>query len=791
MKKKWRKCTAGVCAFLTAVSCLTASTHVPIQAISVQDIMGQIGSSSEKPETASGSSITETTTKTGAVAVDDSAVRIYSADGSGAEIDWSSLFEYDTTDDETAVICGLSTEGYAQVEDGSLTSLEIPSEIDGLTVTEIGGDAFWECSWLESVTIPETVTTIGACAFQGSGLKIIDLPESVTFIGASAFKECDNMTDAYVRYPNCKIESDKQGRADYDENGYGGYYDAHYTFPPNITIHGYENSTAQYYAERYSWYYGDDFMGNYTFSADWKTVSDGLKYDIQTDGTLLITGHEEAETVTEIIIPEEISGKKVTGIEEYAFSRCSALVSVTIPETVTEIGYGAFYGCSSLTDITIPETVTEIKDEVFSGCSSLTSVTIPETVTTIGECAFQGSGLEIIDLPESVAFIGAGAFKECNNMTDAYVRNPNCEIESYKEGQEYVVITTTTTMPMYYEVDTKLYGSSYGYGGYYDAYYTFPPNITIHGYKNSTAQDYADEYSYWEYSDNKGGYTFVADLKHVYNGLEYDIQSNGTILITGHEETETVTEIIIPEEISGKKVTGIGANAFSGCSALASVTIPETVTSIGINAFSDCTSLESIVIPESVTNLGKGMFSGCTALTDVTLPDTLTGIPENYFQNCTSLSTIALPDSVTSIDTSAFCGCTSLSKITLPDGLESIGTSAFSDCTSLTEITLPSSVKWISSYAFSGCTALSDIKLSSSLKGIYDGAFSGCTALTEIVIPESVEELRDAFVDCENLEKITISNPSCKLVTEFAPETTIICGSISSTAHRFANQYDL
>ena len=366
-------------------------------------------------------------------------------------------------------------------------------------------------------------------AFSGcSALTSVTIPETVTEIGEYAFENCSSLADI--------------------------------TIPKAVTTIG-----------KYA-FYGCSSLIDITIPETVTAISDST--------------FSGCSSLTDITIPET-----VTEIGYSAFSGCSSLTSVTIPETVTEIKSAVFSGCSSLTSITIPETVTEIGYSAFSGCSSLTDITIPEAVTTIGECAFQGSGLEIIDLPESVAFIGAGAFKECIYMTDAYVRNPNCEIESYKEGQEYVVITTTT-MPMYYEVDTKLYGSSYGYGGYYDAYYTFPPNITIHGYKNSTAQDYADEYSYWNYSAegwyydngyNTGSYTFSADWKAVSDGLKYAVQTDGTIAITGHEEAETVTEIIIPEEISGKKVTRIEAKAFEDCSVLVSVTIPETFTNVSVN----------------------------------------------------------------------------------------------------------------------------------------------------------------------------------------------------------------
>ena len=108
----------------------------------------------------------------------------------------------------------------------------------------------------------------------------------------------------------------------------------------------------------------------------------------------------------------------VTAIGEYAFSDCSSLTSITLPQGLTAIGRSAFSGCSSLISITIPEGVTAIGEDAFYGCSSLASITIPEGVTAIGEEAFYGcTGLSSITLPESVTAIGSRAFSNCSSLT--------------------------------------------------------------------------------------------------------------------------------------------------------------------------------------------------------------------------------------------------------------------------------------------------------------------------------------------------------------------------------------
>ena len=135
-------------------------------------------------------------------------------------------------------------------------------------------------------------------------------------------------------------------------------------------------------------------------------------YTQQSDNTVKIVNYSASQYVIAVsptptgavTIPSALGGKPVTSIGNSAFSGCSGLTSVTIPNSVTSIGSSAFSGCSGLTSVTIPNRVTYIGGSAFSGCSGLASVTIPKSVTSIGEGAFSGcSGLEEITLP----FVGS------------------------------------------------------------------------------------------------------------------------------------------------------------------------------------------------------------------------------------------------------------------------------------------------------------------------------------------------------------------------------------------------
>ena len=602
----------------------------------------------------------------------------------------------------------------------SLKTIKIPSG-----VTAIPDYCFNHCLSLESVTIPEGVTTIGDGAFVGCNLKELTLPSTVTMIESGAFlsnNRCQSITCNATTPPNL------------GENVFG--YNASTTVKvPLQSIAAYRQAEGW---KGFANYYGGEM------------IADGITYRIDDNGAMVAVAEA---TLTEANIPSsvEFEGNQypVIKINDRVFSGNTNLMSVTLPESLTTLGDRAFYTCKSLKTIKIPSGVTAIPGHCFDGCSSLESVTIPEGVMTIGDVAFYACSINALTLPESLEKIGIGAF--CNNCVLKSVNIP-AKVKTIGAWAFSVCGLTDLVIP---EGVQTIGNEAFLYNNNLQSITcnaATPPTLGDNAFDNDITPSIKvplqsivayRQAEGWKNFTNYYGGEVVAD------GITYRIDDNEAMVAAAEA---TLTEANIPSsvEFEGNQypVIKINDEVFSGNTNLTTVTLPEGLVEIGVSAFKECKNLESVTLPESLTTLGGEAFRGNTNLTTVTLPAGLVGIGVYAFYGCKNLESVTLPESLTTLGSRSFESCQSLKTIKIPSGVTAIPDHCFEGCSSLESVTIPEGVTTIGSYAFQSCK-LNALTLPESLEEIGSAAFNGNRSLKSVNIPAKVKTIESyAFASC-------------------------------------------
>ena len=410
----------------------------------------------------------------------------------------------------TSIYSSRSSSGgaFAQAR-STLQSVSLPE-----TITSISNYSFYGCSSLTSVTIPDSVTSIDLYAFAAChGLTSITIPKKVTTIGTYAFSSCSGLTSVI-------FEEDSQLITIWGYAFRSCSKLTSITFPADKT---------EIFANAFE---GCSGLTSVTISGNLAIAEQGFSVCSNlTNVTILntVTRIESStfagcDSLTSVTFEEN---SQLASIGASAFGGCSGLTSITIPEGVTTIGDSAFSGCSGLTSVTFGENsqLTSIGSSAFFLCSSLTSITIPESVTTIGDSAFSDcSGLTGITIPKGVTLIGRNPFVGCSGLETIVVEEGNSE---YHIDGNCLIETNSKTL--------------------------------IAGCKNSI------------------------------------IPTDGSVTTIGNTAFSGCSGLIGVFEIPNS-VTSVGDYAFALCSGLTSITLPSSLTTIGDSAFSGCTSLTSITI---------------------------------------------------------------------------------------------------------------------------------------------------------------------------------------------------
>lgn len=599
----------------------------------------------------------------------------------------------------------------------------IPETFEGpkgieYVVTAIGDNAFYQCTSVESIQIPNTVATIGAKAFYGCNkITTIQLPIMTEELGESAFYGCTALNSI--------------------------------TLPTYITIirknlfQGCSNLSSVSLGQNISAIEDDAFNGCS------KIVSLSFPSQVQTIGSRAFYGCSALESLT---LPESVTSvgdysfqncssmttlhlsKNLQTIGQYAFSNTTSLTTLIIPSSVKTIGSEAFNssgirsltyaeGCetalktyaTNLTSVTLPSTLKTIPNKTFFGCRYLANITLPSNLTTIGESAFEDCySLAAITIPKEIKTIGNNAFR---NAGVAYL--------AYEDGCSIALRTYASNV-------TSL---------------SIPPSITQ--FANNAFSDFnilenifIDDAETWNYVFSKlTSNPFPVSHKLYLRGnlltaLNADFGCDiSNYAFYGCKGLKQVN-------ITGS-ITGIKNYAFTQCPDLEAVNISNSVGYIEKEAFQGCSKLSSVRIGNGVKTIGKNAFYGCTLLNSVLMGANVTNIDEGAFKGCNSIPSLELPNTLTTIGIEAFSGCNSLQSVTVPAGVSVIAEKTFYDCRNLTEAILPDAITSIGAYSFYGCKRLRTIHMPDAITSFGERCFSDCDSLRYIYLGSNVSKVEN------------------------------------------------
>ena len=584
--------------------------------------------------------------------------------------------------------------------------------------TEIGEGTFFGCENLQTVELAEGLLRIGEDAFLDCrNLREINLPEGLQEIGANAFSLCENLK---LQIPDSVTEIGESAFQSVQE----------------ICYLGPEWSDNNWGADQWV----DKVLRGACEPGTWK-IRDNTLY-VHIKGELPLEKFEEPSWhphVSETVVrspwyPYEgrfehaVIFPGCTKIKTESF-RFSAIKTISIPSTVTEIESHAFDQCHNLQSVVLPEGITEVVDDMFHLCKNLTSVEIPDSVTRIGNYAFCGCrNLRSVKLPQNLTVIGHGAFSGCTQLTALKIPEGVMEIggDAFKNCSQLASVT-------------------------------IPAGVTRIGHSTFEGLSCAANIQVDEKNSN------IVNI----DGLLID-QARGILLTCLREKTgryvipdgiteigdcafidqKNLTDIVIPEG-----VMEIGFRAFGGCEGLTSVEIPGSVTKIEDFTFSECTGLVSAVLREGVREIGMDAFCGCTGLTRVEIPESLTKIGGCAFERCDNLVSVRIPSGVTELQSTALGGLSGLKEIQVDENnacFASLDGVLFDKKLQklicfpggkTDRYVIPGSVTRIGSYAFGGCHRLKSVTIPDSVTTVEMRAFLNCSGLETLIVPDSVMDI--------------------------------------------------
>ena len=550
-------------------------------------------------------------------------------------------------------------------------NLEIPETVEHNSITysvnSISYRAFWGCENLTSVTIPNSVSSIGTEAFCYCGVM-----EPIYNSNWFAYFPCGYATEYAIPNGIQKIA--------------GGAF-VNCSELTSVTIPNSITSIGEFAFQNCSGLTGELIIQN----SDTINIGPGAFLNCSRLTSVIING-------------------SVKNIGEGAFGNCSGLTTMTINGSVENIEENAFADCEGLT-----EPIYNDNCFIFFPCGFADEYIIPDGIQHIAGGAFY-CGTYSITIPSSVISIGKGAFR--SNLRTIIVDSDNEYYDSRDNCN--AIIETATNKLIYGCVNTNIPNTVTSIGeSAFDGC-----ELTSISIPNSVREIEKGAFRGCEVLTSifiPNSVTYIGETAFMARNISrlseiivdsdneyYDSRDNCNAII------ETATNTLIAgclNTIIPNTVTNIGEGVFAYCDELTSISIPDSVREIGKEAFRDCLSLTSIYIPNSVTSIGEWAFAGCGELTSATISKSITSINDYTFAYCSGLTDVSIPNCVVNIGKSAFEGCNGLSSVTIPDSVTSIGDFAFTNCSALASVTIGNSVENIDYCAFNYCDNIAEINM--------------------------------------------------------------------------------
>ena len=493
-------------------------------------------------------------------------------------------------------------------------------------------------------------------------------------------------------------------------------------------------------------------------------VVNGVRYCKTSDAEVKVIANK-VKYRGEVTIPSNFkfgnNTYNVTAIADSAFSQCTELTAINLPDGLQTIGHHVFYGCTALSSIEIPNSVTYIDGATFMNCG-ISSITLSENIKAIRYYAFTNcKNLETIKIP-NVDNIGEAAFKGCTKLAEVEV--PATVQRIYTSAFEGCSSLNSVTLN---EGLTTIDGQAFMGCAFSEI--SIPKTVT--SIKRSAFYECANliEISIPEGITTISEFTFKNCSNLTTVNLPASLTTIEKGLFTGCNKLKKIScNAIVPPSVASEfpnytatvevPIGSLDAyktaeywKKFSNIVGVGELEIGSTFVVDGIT-YKKTADAEVAVIA------GETKYSG-----DIVVPANvmfgkdyaITAVADSAFYKCTELTAIKLPDGLKTIGKRSFALCSNIKSIIVPNSVTSIVGAAFSDCTSLESITLPNDIKTLENFLFCNNVSLKSIIIPDAVVSIGENCFQNCTSLTEILFPENIETIGfQAFLGCNNITKI-------------------------------------